>query len=608
MSDLTAILSEVCGDAFDALGLDRKFGAVRRSDRPDLADFQCNGAMAAAKAAKRNPREIASEIEAKLKDNERLSDVTVAGPGFLNLRVTTKALNARTEAIRADERAGAALQAVPKTVVIDFGGPNVAKPMHVGHLRSAVIGDTLKRLCRFLGHNVIGDAHLGDWGLQMGQLVVALSEEQPDLPYFDAANEGPFPGTSPVTIDDLARLYPLASGKSKTNPAYRERCQAATAELQAGRPGYRALLKHFIDVSVERLKVDYAPLNVSFDLWKGESDVDHLIEEVVSAFKDQGLAREDEGALIVNVAREGENVPATNKDGTLKLEDDGTPKLKNAMPPVMLVSSHGATGYHTTDLATILDRKREFDPDLCLYVVDQRQALHFTQVFRASDKVGFIAEDKLEHIGFGTVNGTDGKPFKTREGGTLRLADLNAMALDEAKKRLSETKLSDDIDAEEREDIAKAVALASVRFSDLQNTRTTNYVFDLERFTSFEGKTGPYMLYAAVRIKSLLRRAKDEGLSAGNIEIGSDVERALAMQLDAFAVALDQAFQKRMPHIVCEHVYGLAQAFSAFYGAHPIATEKDPVVRGSRLALCEAVLNQLSAGLDLLGIDVPERM
>ena len=589
MADIASELSTACGQAFEAIGLDTALGQVRRADRPDLADYQCNGAMAAAKAARRNPREIAGELVEKLAGHDLIEDITVAGPGFLNIKVTETCLTRRAQNVRDEEMAGASATSDKKTIVIDFGGPNVAKPMHVGHLRSAVIGDTLKRLCRFLGHEVIGDAHLGDWGLQMGQLIVALSEEQPDLVYFDAAFDGPYPAVPPVSIEDLARLYPLASGKSKSDDAYKALCQKATAELQAGRAGYRALLRHFIDVSVDALKVDYDRLNVSFDLWKGESDADPLIEGMVKDLKERGIAEESDGAWIVAVARD-------------------TDKGKTAMPPFILLNSRGGVGYHATDLATILDRVNTIKPDLMLYVVDQRQALHFQQVFRASEKAGYFPENGLEHIGFGTVNGDDGKPFKTRDGGTVRLSDLNRMALEEAEKRIAEANLSSDLSEDEVRDIGLKIALAATRFSDLQNTRTTDYKFDLERFTSFEGKTGPYLLYAAVRIKALLRRAKAEGNAAGEIVISGPTERALALQMDGFDTALEQAFAKRMPHFLCEHIYNLAQAFSAFYGAHPIAAEKDAGLRASRLAICEAVLNQLETGLDILGIETPERM
>ncbi|MBD3771672.1 MAG: arginine--tRNA ligase [Rhodobacterales bacterium] len=590
MASLTKDLSAAASAAFEAMGLEARWGDVRRSDKPELADFQCNGAMGAAKSAGKIPRDVAAEVAAALKAHPMVLSAEVAGPGFINIRVSDAALAARAEAVREEKMAGAEGASDPQVTVIDFGGPNVAKPMHVGHLRSAVIGDTLCRLLRFLGDDVTGDTHLGDWGLQMGHLVTELYDEQPGLIYFDPDYTGPYPEEPPVTIDDLARMYPAASAKAKDDPARLERSQKAVAELQAGRPGYRALLKHFIDVSVAALKVDYEFLNVHFDLWKGESDVDHLIPELVERFRTAGLAEEDDGATIVRIARDSD---------------------KKEMPPIMLINSRGGTGYHTTDLATILDRMENLHPtpQRMLYVVDQRQALHFEQVFRAAEMVGLIDEGHLEHIGFGTVNGPDGKPFKTREGGVLRLADLNAMAFEEAQKKIEEAgKLPEDMGPEERHQVAANVALAALRFSDLMNTRTTNYVFDLDKFTSFEGKTGPYLLYAAVRVKSLLRRAEADGNEAGAIAIGHDTERALVLQLDNFAAACLQAREKRMPHILCEHLYNLAQAFSSFYSALPIAAEADAATRASRLGLASAVLKQLETGLDLLGIRVPERM
>ncbi|MEL6862006.1 MAG: arginine--tRNA ligase [Pseudomonadota bacterium] len=601
MTDLATQLAGACSAAFEAEGLEPRWGAVKQSDRPELADFQCNGCMGAAKQAGMNPRELAAKIAPRIAEHEAVARVDVAGPGFLNISVSDSALGAQATWIGNDDKAGGGAARDAEKVVIDFGGPNVAKPMHVGHLRSAVIGDTLVRLFRFLGDEVTGDVHLGDWGLQMGLLIIAVMDEQPELAYFDADNAGPFPSEPPITMEDLSRLYPMASGRSKEDEAYAKRAQEAVAEMQAGRPGYRALLKHFIDVSVAALKIDYGFLDVSFDLWKGESDVDPLIAPMIEELKSAGYAKQDEGAWIIDIAKEGENVETVGKDGQ--------PRLKNPMPPFMLVNSRGATGYHATDLATIKDRIESIGPDRMLYVVDQRQALHFEQVYRAADKVGYIGRDRLEHLGFGTVNGADGKPFKTREGGTLRLADLNQMALDEATKRIGETGLSGDIDDDEKAEIGKLVARAALRFADLQNQRTTNYVFDLERFTSFEGKTGPYLLYAAVRLKALLRRAADEGFAPGEISIEAAEERKLVLALDGFALALRLAREKRMPHYVCEHVYALSQAFSAFYAACPIFKDGvDPAVRASRLALCRTVLHQLETGLQIIGITAPERM
>ncbi|HEX5959033.1 MAG TPA: arginine--tRNA ligase, partial [Hyphomicrobiaceae bacterium] len=437
MKDLAGKLSEAAGAAFAKLGLDPGFGAMRRSDRPDLADFQCNGAMAAAKAAKRNPREIATAVADALKALPLVASAEVAGPGFINVRLSAAGLAERAGEIASDDRAGAGRVAKPRRVVMDFGGWNVAKEMHIGHLRSTVIGDSLQRLFRFMGDFVTSDVHLGDWGLQMGQLINEVRIEQPDLPYFDAAFTGPYPDESPVTMDDLGRLYPQASAKSKADEARREEDRKTTAELQAGRPGYRALWRHFCNATRVGLERECASLGVTFDLWKGESDAEPLIPEIVADLKARGIAEPDDGALIVRVARESD---------------------KKEVPPIILVKRDGEVGYHATDLGTILDRKRTIDPELSLYVVDQRQALHFEQVFRASGLAGYLPESSLEHLGFGTVNGKDGKPYKTREGGILKLHELITQADSTALKRMQEAELGADVDEAERKEIAHKVA------------------------------------------------------------------------------------------------------------------------------------------------------
>ena len=588
MPDLASQLADICRAAFTAEGLDARWGEVKQSDRPELADFQCNGCMGAARQAGLPPRQLAEKLIQRIGSHPTIERMDIAGPGFLNIQVSGQALADQADTIRQDPKAGGQLSEPSQTLVIDFGGPNVAKPMHVGHLRSAVIGDTIVRLMRFVGHKVIGDVHLGDWGLQMGLLITAVMDEQPGLIYFDPAHKGPYPSGPPVSMDDLSRLYPMASAQAKADEAYADRARQAVAEMQAGRPGYRALLRHFIDVSVMALKADYAFLDVHFDLWKGECDVDALIQPMVEDLKARDLARLDEGAWIIDIADAHDKKP---------------------MPPFMLVNSRGATGYHATDLATIQDRVASLQPDRILYVVDQRQAFHFEQVFRASEKTGLMPVAQLEHLGFGTVNGPDGKPFKTRAGGTLRLADLNAMALKEAEGKIAATQLSEGIGAAEQKKIAGLVARAALRFADLQNQRTTDYVFDLERFTSFEGKTGPYLLYAAVRMKALLRRADQENIASGPIHIEAPEERKLVLALDGFTLALRLAHQKRMPHYISEHVYGLCQAFSAFYTACPIfRTGTDEAVRASRLSLCQTVLHQLEAGMNILGLCAPERM
>ncbi|RZJ83631.1 MAG: arginine--tRNA ligase, partial [Brevundimonas sp.] len=437
----------------------------------------------------------------------------VAGPGFINLKVADSALAARAAEVAADaDHSGASTVAQPRKVLIDYAGPNVAKPMHVGHLRSSIIGESLKRIFRFRGDAVTGDAHFGDWGFQMGLLIVAVGDEGPNLlgaDAFLAEGDGPFPDQSPVTLEDLERLYPLAAGKAKEDPAYRDRARKATAELQGGRAGYRALWAHFVAVSRTALEREFGALGVTFDLWNGESDADPLMAEMLAHLTDKGLLVEDDGAQVVHVAKPGE----TRKR---KLADGSTIEAPSP-PPLLVVSSEGSAMYGTTDLATILDRRRSVDPDLILYVVDERQAEHFQQVFRAAVLAGYADEGSLEHLGFGTMNGPDGKPFKTREGGVLKLHDLISMATDKARARLKEAELGADLSAEEFEAIAHKVATAALKFADLSNARTTSYVFDLDRFTSFEGKTGPYLLYQVVRIKSLLRKAADQGAMPGPI-------------------------------------------------------------------------------------------
>ena len=592
MPSILETLNDASGEAFKDLRFPAELGQIRESDRPDLAPFQCNGAMAAAgflkkQGEKANPREIANKIVEKLKDNPAIDKMEIAGPGFINIHPTQSILTTRGKDLASDDRVGAR-QLDPKSIVIDYGGANVAKPMHVGHLRSAVIGECLKRLLRFQGHKVIGDVHLGDWGLQMGHLITELMDESPDLPYFDESFEGEFPSDAPVDMNDLARLYPAASNKAKADPERMERSRRATAELQAGRMGYRALLEHFITVSIAALKKGYGALGVEFDLWKGEAAVDPLIPGMIEDLKKQGITEEDDGALIIRVSSEDE---------------------KKDTPPVMLLASSGAVLYHTTDLATLVDRKTEIDPDLILYVVDQRQALHFEQVFRAAVKAGWYEREQLDHLGFGTMNGKDGKPFKTREGGVLRLEDLLSMMYEAADKRLAETGIGADFPAEERADIANKVGVAALKFADLQNQRMTNYIFDPERFTAFEGKTGPYLLYAAVRVKSILRKAKVQNLSAGEIIINEPSETGLILALDSFDRALNSAADKYAPHLLCDHVFRLAQAFSRFYTDCPILAGDTPAaIKASRLSLAETTLRQLEHGLYILGIEAPERM
>jgi arginyl-tRNA synthetase len=600
MTDLRTVLGEAVGAAFAAEGVDSALARVTPSDRPDLADFQSNGALAAAKALKANPRELAAKVAARLEGDPRLASVEIAGPGFINLKVADAALAARAADVAADAaHSGAALVAEPRKVLIDYAGPNVAKPMHVGHLRSSIIGESLKRIYRFRGDQVWGDAHFGDWGFQMGLLIVAVGDEG-KADGFLVEGAGPFPAESPVTLEDLERLYPAAAAKAKEDPAFRDRARKATAELQAGRAGYRALWRHMHDVSMKGLQREFGALGVTFDLWNGESDADPLMPEMLAHLTAKGLMVEDDGAQVVHVARPGE----TRK----KKLADGSVIEAPSPPPLLVISSEGSAMYGTTDLATILDRRKAIDPDLILYVVDERQAEHFEQVFRAAYLAGYATEGSLEHLGFGTMNGPDGKPFKTRAGGVLKLHDLISMAVDKARDRLHEAKLGEDFGEAEFAAIAHKVAVAALKFADLSNSRTTSYIFDLDRFMSFEGKTGPYLLYQAVRVKSLLRKAADQGATAGVVAIAEPAERDLALTLDAFSQACAEAYDKKMPHLVSEHAFRLAQSFSKFYAACPVLAAPDEATRGSRLTLSKAVLDQLETALDLLGIDTPERM
>ena len=600
MTDLRTVLGEAVGAAFAAEGVDPALARVTTSDRPDLADFQSNGALAAARALKANPRELATRVAGRLADDPRLASVEVAGPGFINLKLADAALSARAAEVAADaDHSGASPVDAPRKVVIDFAGPNVAKPMHVGHLRSSIIGESLKRLFRFRGDTVWGDAHFGDWGFQMGLLIVAVGDEGKAAGFL-AEGDGPFPAESPVTLEDLERLYPAAAAMAKEDAGFRDRARKATAELQGGRPGYRALWAHFVAVSRTALEREFGALGVTFDLWNGESDADPVMAEMIAHLEKTGLLVEDDGARVVHVARPGE----TRK----KKLADGSVIEAPSPPPLLVISSEGSAMYGTTDLATILDRRKAIDPDLILYVVDERQAEHFEQVFRAAYLAGYAVEGSLDHLGFGTMNGPDGKPFKTRAGGVLKLHDLITMAVEKARDRLHEAHLGEDLTEAEFEAIAHKVAVAALKFADLSNSRTTSYVFDLDRFMSFEGKTGPYLLYQAVRIKSLLRKGADQGAEPGPIVIAEPAERDLALTLDAFSQAVVEAYDKRMPHVVAEHAYRLAQSFSKFYAACPVLIAPDEATRGSRLALSQATLDQLETALRLLGIETPERM
>ena len=584
---LRARLETLLRAAFARAGLDPALGAVEVSRRPELSQFQANGAMAAARAQRRNPREIAQAVVDALAGAPELAVASVEGPGFINLSVTDAALADATASLAGDPRFGVPRPARAENVWIDFGGPNVAKAMHVGHLRSSLIGDCLQRLFRFAGHRVTGDIHLGDWGLPMGMLIAELAREQPTLPYFDHDDPGPFPEESPVTIDDLEALYPRAAQRAKDDPAFREAARLATTELQAGRPGYRALWRHFIDVSVTTLRREFQRLGVEFDRWDGESTVNDRIPAMLGQLRTQGLIEISDGAEVLRVAE-----PTDQKE----------------MPPLILVKSDGGAMYGTTDLATVAARV-EAGAELILYVVDQRQHLHFEQVFRGARRSGIAGATRLEHVGFGTVNGPDGKPFRTREGGVMKLGDLISMATEEATKRLDEAGLATDAPPEEKADIARAIGIAALRFADLVTHRLSGYVFDLEKFTRFEGKTGPYLVYTAVRAGSLLDKAAERGFTAGALAApGTEAERRLMLSAQGFADAVALSVDKRAPNALCEWAFVLAQEFNSFYQACHILSESDEALRGARLALVGLVLRQLDLTFSLLGITRPGRM
>lgn len=589
MSSLKDQLTALVADAFDACGYDSRYGEVTHSSRPDLAQFQCNGALAAAKAYRATPRRIAQAVAERLAAAPILAAVSIAGPGFINLTLTDDYLIIQLQKMMADERLGCHQPERPQRIVVDYGGANIAKPMHVGHLRAAIIGESLKRLARFAGHDVVGDVHLGDWGLPMGMIIAELARCYLDWPYFSATGNGSFPAESPVTIDDLAEVYPAAVKRANEDATALEAARQATFELQRGHPGYRALWQHFVNVSVAELRRDYQDLNVDFDLWLGESDTQARIDPLINRLRAAGYARESQGALVIDVAQPGDT---------------------RELPPLILVKSDGAVLYSTTDLATIEQRVQEVGADLILYVVYKRQSTHFEQIFRAAYKTGIAPTDvRLEHIDFGTMNGKDGKPFKTREGGVLRLRTLIEMLTAKAQERLAEIEAAQAYNDEEKEEIARKVGIATLKFADLANHRSIDYVFDLERFSAFEGRTGPYLLYTAVRARSLLRRAEAEGLTPGEL-LGpaATTERDLLLKLAELPDIVNLALIQRAPNHLCEYAYTLATSFNRFYHQHHVLSEQNRDQQASWLRVVQYTERVLEQVLDVLGIATPERM
>ena len=581
--------------AFTECGYDAKYAKVTLSNRPDLCEYQCNGAMAAAKEYKKAPFMIADEVVEKLAANPMFAMAESVKPGFLNLKIDEAYLADYVAKMQEDEgRFGCEKTEAPKTIMIDYGGPNVAKPLHVGHLRSAIIGESVKRIGKFMGHNVIGDVHLGDWGLQMGLIITELKQRRPELVYFDDTYTGEYPEEAPFTISELEEIYPTASKKSKEDEAYKEAAMQATFELQHGKRGYQALLKHILNVSVTDLKRNYANLNVSFELWKGESDAQPYIPDMVQKMKDDGFAYISDGALVVDVK-----------------EDTDTKEI----PPCMILKSDGASLYNTTDLATMVWRMKDYNPDELIYVVDKRQELYFTQVFRCARKTGIVKpETELKFLGFGTMNGKDGRPFKTRDGGVMRLEHLISGINEEMLAKIQKnqkTKENLGISTEEAENTAKMVALAAIKYGDLSNQASKDYIFDIDRFTSFEGNTGPYILYTIVRIKSILNKyhglGKDE--SGAVIEAAhSKSEKDLMLELSKFNAVMESAFEETAPHKICSYIYDLANAFNSFYHGTKIMSEENETVQKSYIRLLELTKSVLETCIDVLGFSAPERM
>ncbi|MDD2960253.1 MAG: arginine--tRNA ligase [Lachnospiraceae bacterium] len=588
MKQILDLINEEAVAAFEAAGYDGSLGKVTLSNRPDLCEYQCNGAMAAAKKYKKAPIMIAGEVVEKLKESSVFAEVNAVNPGFINLKLRQEFLTDYLQKMQADENLSIEKAVTPKTIMIDYGGANVAKPLHVGHLRSAVIGESIKRTGRFLGHNTIGDVHLGDWGLQMGLIITEVKHRQPKLPYFDSSFEGEYPAEAPFTISELEEIYPCASGKSKEDAAYKEEAMQATYELQNGNKGYLALWHHILNVSIADLKKNYGNLQVEFDLWKKESDAQPYIPDMVQYMKEEGYAHMDQGALVVDVKEETDT---------------------KEIPPCMILKSDGASLYNTTDLATIVERMKLFHPDEIIYVVDKRQELYFTQVFRCARKTKLVEEDtKLKFLGFGTMNGKDGKPFKTREGGVMRLENLISGINDEMYTKIME---NHEADPKEARETAKLVALSAIKYGDLSNQASKDYIFDIDKFTSFEGDTGPYILYTIVRIKSIMKKFQDGGNSLDQVQIGlaaGDSEKRLMLELTRFGASIQQAYEEIAPHKICSYIYDLANAFNRFYHETKILSEENEAQKASWIALLKLTRDVLETCISLLGFTAPERM
>ena len=580
-------LTNILGKAFEIAGYDASYGKTAISNRPDLCQFQCNGAMVGAKVYRKSPMQIANNVVEKL-DKDYFEKVEIVPPGFINLTLKNEEILKMISEMALDKNLGLVKIANGENIVIDYGGPNVAKPLHVGHLRSAIIGESIKRLAKALGYNAIGDVHLGDWGLQMGLIITQYREENPDSAYFDENYDGEYPGVD-ITLDRLNEIYPKASARSKVDEEFMSKAQQATFDLQKGRRGYIAFWKEILKISVTDLKKNYEKLGVSFEYWYGESDSEKYIPDMLDKFIKGGFARESEGALVIDVEK---------------------PEDKAPMPPVIVRKSNGSQIYATTDLATIIQRIEDFKPKMILYFTDNRQGLHFEQVFRAARKTGIANEDVLlEWCGFGTMNGKDGKPYKTRDGGVMKLQDLIEMVCNAALDKMKEAKAGMELSDDEKKDTALKVGIAALKFGDLINYRAKDYIFDLDKFMSFEGKTGPYLLYTIVRLNSILNKAKEKGFEIGKIgEPKTDVERDLMLKLITMNENFVQGFNDKAPSVICENAYQIAAFANRFYYENKILSEENEERRGNLLALSKFVLDVLKLHMDILAIDVPDRM
>ena len=589
MKKILDLIAAEMKSAFAACGYDEAYAKVVLSNRPDLCEYQCNGAMAAAKVYKKKPINIANEVVEKVAEEAMFSDISAVMPGFVNIRLDARWLAGYLNRMQKDERLGLDEEGHGETIIVDYGGANVAKPLHVGHLRSAVIGESIKRMGTHLGYNMIGDVHLGDWGLQMGLIIEELRDRKPELVYFDESYTGEYPSEAPFTIGELEDIYPAASAKAKEDEAFKERAQIATFRLQSGYAPFTAIWKHIMSVSLADLKKNYANLDVHFELWKGESDAQPYIPWLIQDLQDKGIAYESQGALVVDVTE-----PTDSKE----------------LPPCIVRKSDGAALYATSDLGTIIERERDFKPVKYIYITDKRQELHFTQVFRVAKKAGYVGKDTpMIHIGFGTMNGKDGKPFKTRDGGVMRLEQLIADINEAVFARIMENRT---VSEEEARETAKIVGLAALKYGDLSNQAAKDYVFDLDRFISFEGNTGPYILYTMVRIKSILGRYEELGETfTGSTEIlpaVSDAEKTLMLELAKYNDVMETSFEETAPHKICQYIYDLSNVFNSFYHDTRIIAEENKAQQAGWIQLITLVRDVLAACIQVLGFEAPERM